>query len=243
MRVRGDSAQPDRAETGLCPLRDSSPAGVGAGLGYAPWDASGSGTGRSGCGLCGCSGPGEMPRAYLKEIGGACPGSDSRGVDALLFDSPQRASHSMHHAYSFALEYARSACCGDCTSTMLYPEGITFRDPEEARGDVSAGSDGVSGAGASGSAGGRAGSRGGGAGPQMGAVAPGRVRDGGRRAACRDAHPAHLGAGHQRGRPHRLSGRAEDALRLDRGHLRRRDRTRRGRRRQRPPAPPASRRG
>jgi hypothetical protein len=35
----------------------------------------------------------------------------------------------MHYAYSFALEYARSACCGDCTSTMLSHRGVTFRDP------------------------------------------------------------------------------------------------------------------
>ncbi|CAD5960126.1 protein of unknown function [Streptomyces sp. KY70] len=160
--VERDSVQPVGVDTGLCPLRDSSPGGVGAGLGYAPWDASGSGTGRSGGGLCGGSGPG---RGLLPEMCRACPKSVSRGLCALLFDSPQRASHSMHHAYSFALEYARSACCGDCTSTMLSRKGITFRDPEEARGDVSAGSDGVSGAGASGSAGGRSGSRRGGAGP------------------------------------------------------------------------------
>ncbi len=55
--AEGDTAHPPGVDTGLCPLRDSSPGGVGARLGYAPWDASGSGTGRSGGGLCGGSGP------------------------------------------------------------------------------------------------------------------------------------------------------------------------------------------
>lgn len=146
----------------------------------------------------------------------------------------------MHHAYSFALEYARSACCGDCTSTMLSRKGITFRDPEEARGDVSAGSDGVSGAGASGSVGGRARPRGGRTGPQMGAFEARRVRDRRRRAAGRDAHPAHLGAGHERGRAHRLSGCAAHAVRLDGSPGQHRDRPGRGGRRQLPPAAAAA---
>ncbi|CAM5479128.1 hypothetical protein SGLAM104S_07347 [Streptomyces glaucescens] len=81
-----------------------------------------------------------------------------------LFDSPRRRSHSMPHGYSFAREYARSACWGDGVSTKLCCKGFTFRDPcsgrcsghaengydrgpHGARASVSIGSDGVSGAG------------------------------------------------------------------------------------------------
>ncbi|OKI84796.1 hypothetical protein AMK11_20710 [Streptomyces sp. CB02414] len=53
-------------------------------------------------------------------------------VGRRLFDSPERASHSMPQGYSFALEYARSACWRDCTSTMLSRKGFTFRDPRPA---------------------------------------------------------------------------------------------------------------
>ena len=155
-RIRRAGAPPGLPVTG----RSSGPA-----LGYAPLDASGTGTGGSGYGPCGRPGRGAVPCSRPTELRRARRGLGPRGAATALFDSPQHASHSMDHAYSFALEYARSACCGDCTSTMLSRKGITFRDPEEARGDVSAGSDGVSGAGASGSAGGRSGSRRGGAGP------------------------------------------------------------------------------
>ncbi len=157
-------------DTGLCPTRDLSRTGVGAVLGYLVWDASGSESERARCGLCGGAGSGAAYRPQGRAARRTC-----------LFDSPRRASHSMPHAYSFALEYARSACWGDCTSTMLSCKGITVRDPGschadddhdrgpcEARGDVSAGSDGVSGAGASSAAGDPARPRGSGAGPPMG---------------------------------------------------------------------------
>lgn len=144
-------------------------AGVGGALRYSPWDASGGVARLSRCCQCGGSGPGTARRPHRPEASYAPP-----------FGFPQSEPHSMHYAYSFALEYARSACCGDCTSTMLSPMGITFRDPDggpcEARGDVSAGSDGVNGAGASGAVGGRAGSRRGGPGPEVGALAVGGMR-------------------------------------------------------------------
>lgn len=165
LTLRSYAVQSAGAGAGLRPSRSLSRGGVGAGLGYAPLDATGTGTGRSGSCPCGDSGSGAVSCSCSWQKRRERPGGGSGGLCVPLFDSPQRASHSMHHAYSLALEYARSACCGDCTSTMLSRRGITFRDPEEARGDVSAGSDGVSGAGASGSAGGRAGSRGGRAGP------------------------------------------------------------------------------
>ncbi|GGZ25743.1 hypothetical protein GCM10010387_19140 [Streptomyces inusitatus] len=127
--------------------------------------------------------------------GGARPGyspwdasrvdSPGQAVYEPLFDSPRRASHSMRHGYSFALEYARRACFGDCTSTMLFRKSVTFSDlvevhgPVAARDDVSAGSDGVSGAGAPGSVGGRARPRGGGSGAKMGPLPAGQVRDAG----------------------------------------------------------------
>ena len=105
-------------DTGLCPWDDSSRAGVGVTLRYPPLDASASEAEVSRCCRCGDSGPGNARRSP--------PGST--GCEP-LFDSPQSASHSMPHGYSFALEYARSACWGDCTSTMLSRKGFTFRDP------------------------------------------------------------------------------------------------------------------
>lgn len=215
----------------------------GPALGYAPLDASGTGGGGSGRGPSGCPGRRAVCCSRPTELRRTRGGLGPRGEGTLLFDSPQHASHSMDHAYSFALEYARSACCGDCTSTMLSRRGVTFRDPEEALGDVSAGSDGVSGAGASGSAGGRAGSRGSGAGPQMGTVATDRVRDGGRRAARGDPDPADLRARHQRGGPHGLSGRAADAVRIGEPGRFGGDGAGRGDRHQLPSAPAASRGG
>jgi len=166
-------------ETGLCPRRDLSRPGVGAGLRYLVWDASGSEAEPSRCCPRGRAGPGDARRSRGRADPRTC-----------LFDSPRRASHSMPHAYSFALEYARSACWGDCTSTMLSRKGITFRDPCsghaengydrgpcEARGDVSAGSDGVSGAGASSAAGDPARPRRGGASPAVGPFKARGVRD------------------------------------------------------------------
>lgn len=106
-------------DTFLCPARDSSRPVAGRPLRYLVWDASGyehaphrsCPRGRAGsAGVCPCS-----------------PGGRARR--RRLFDSPGRASHSMPHGYSFALEYARSACWGDCTSTMLCHKGFTVRDP------------------------------------------------------------------------------------------------------------------
>jgi hypothetical protein len=82
-------------------------------LGYSPLRADGFGVQLSRRGPWGDSGQANVPR--------------SRGVRRLgapLFDSPRRASHSMPHAYSLALEYDRSACWGDCTSTMLSRKGV-----------------------------------------------------------------------------------------------------------------------
>lgn len=44
-RAERDAAHRPRADPGVRPVRDSSPGGVGARLGYPPWHASGSGTG------------------------------------------------------------------------------------------------------------------------------------------------------------------------------------------------------
>jgi hypothetical protein len=147
-------------DIGLCPRCDSSRPGVGRSLRYLVWDANGSEHEPCRCRLRGGSGSGGARRCS----------QGRKAVGPCLFDFPRRASHSMAHGYSFALEYARSACWGDCTSTMLSHKGFTFRDPgfghcsghakngydrgpREARGYVSAGSDGVSGAGASSAAG------------------------------------------------------------------------------------------
>lgn len=147
-------------ETGLCPTRDSSRPGVGRPLRYLVWDASG----------CEHAPHRSCPRGE-SGTAGAFRRSPRHQADChRLFELPGRASHSIPYGYSFALEYARSACWRDCTSTMLAHKGFTFRDPcpgrcpghaengydrgpREARVQVSAGSDGVSGAGASSAAG------------------------------------------------------------------------------------------
>ncbi len=147
-------------DTGLCPTRDLSRPGVGCPLRYLVWDASG----------CEHAPRRSCPRGESGAAGACRRSPCHQAAGHRLFDSPGRASHSMPHGYSFALEYARSACSRDCTSTMLFHKGFTFRDPcpgrcpghagngydrgpREARVQVSAGSDGVSGAGASSAAG------------------------------------------------------------------------------------------
>src|SRR5689334_9485350 len=112
----------------LCPRRDVLRTGVGMWLGYAPSGA----------------------RAF--QAPQRCRPTESGGHRGWAFGSPADVPHSMQHTYSVALEYARSACWGDCRSIMLCGAEVTHGDLGQARGVVSAGSDGVSSAGASSSA-------------------------------------------------------------------------------------------
>src|SRR3954471_14271399 len=99
-------------------MRDLLRGGVGTLLGYAPSGA--------------CVFPASARRRPT--------GSDRRGTGAR--GAGPNAPHSMQYASSFVLEYARSACWGDCGSIMLCEARVTLGDLVQAGDMVSAGSDG-----------------------------------------------------------------------------------------------------
>lgn len=103
-----------------------------------------------------------------------------------------------HKGFTF-----REPCPGRCSG---HAGNGYDRGPHEARAFVSAGSDGVSGAGASSAAGGPSRPLGSGACPALGAFPARRIGDTGRRTTRRDAGSARLRTRHQRRGAHRAFG-------------------------------------
>ncbi len=209
-------------------LRDSSRPGVGGPLGYLVWDASGRAyepCRRCPLGQCRTARCAPLPCWAIGVCTPVCSTPRHERRTVCLTRTPSRGnmpealvgvtvrqpcclareSQTVTPALAVVLAMQKMATIVALVGIVAAADAVAA---PPARGHVSAGSDGVSGAGASSAAGDPARPRGGGPGQAVGPLAARRLGDNGRRAAGRDPDPARLRAGDQRRGAHRPAGRA-----------------------------------